>query len=262
MKNRLIIVSTEQLPRPSSLLSYLPAFYSGENIHKSEAGDAISLNNILLAFENILEGIEEKTNNLPNYFDSTPQSDLLETPVSSGFIEWLAGWAAISLREDWTPAKKRNLLKNLIPLYRSKGTKDNLIKLLKIYVEDITDPEVIEPEDKPFLILKKGDTNVICLGKGNRIGGAPPFVFEVKITLPRNNSTSLIEGEFLKRQRQAVKAAIDLCKPAHTHYSLTINSETIQINNPSRCVIGKNTLIGNLKHFTQLPSRVLPTYSP
>lgn len=264
MKNSLIIVSTEQLPRPSSLLSYLPAFYSGENIHKSEAGDSISLNTILLAFEKILDRIESTTNNLPTYFYSTPQSDQSETPVSSDFIEWLAGWAAISLREDWTPAKKRNILKNAVRLYKNKGTKDNLIELLKIYVEGISEPKVIEPEDKPFRILKKGDTNGICLDKdkGNRIGGAPPFFFEVEITLPRHDSIELLEGEFLKRQRQAVKAAIDLCKPAHTHYNLTIYSETILIGNRNRCVVGKNMLIGNLKQFTSSPSYVLPTFSP
>jgi phage tail-like protein len=238
----------------SNFLSYLPAFFYDQQLQSSDDNERIDINSILLIFEEILGEIEETTNNLPTFFYPLSQEQRTEIPFSTDLTEWLAGWAAISLREDWTPAKKQNLLKNVIPLYRSKGTKDNLIELLKIYAEYATDIKVIEPEDKPFRILKKGDPNGICLGKGNRIGGAPRFYFEVEITLPRHDSAELVEGEFLNRQRAAVKAVIDLNKPAHTHYKLTINSETIKIGECSRCTIGKNMLIGNLKQYTPLPS--------
>jgi phage tail-like protein len=245
----------------SSFLSYLPAFFYDQQLQSSDDNGSIDINSILLIFEEILGELEETTNNLPTVFYPLSQEQRSGIPFSSDLTEWLAGWAAISLREDWTPAKKQNLLKNVIPLYRSKGTKDNLIELLKIYAEYATDIKVIEPEDKPFRILKKGDPNGICLGKGNRIGGAPPFYFEVEITLPRHDSTELVEGEFLKLQREAVKAVIDLNKPAHTEYKLKVNSETIQIGNRSRSVIGKSMLIGNLKKYTSPPARI-PLQNP
>jgi len=240
----------------SNFLSYLPAFFYDQQSQSSDDNGRIDINSILLIFEEILGELEETTNNLPTFFCPLSQEQRSEIPFSSDLTEWLAGWAAISLREDWTPAKKQNLLKNIIQLYKRKGTKDNLIDLLKIYAEDVTDIKVIEPEDKPFRILKKPDLNGICLGNGNRIGGAPPFFFEVKITLPRHDSAELVEGEFLKRQREAVKAVIDLNKPAHTEYKLTVNSETIQIRNRRRSVIGKNMLIGNLKKYTSPPTRI------
>lgn len=240
----------------SNFLPYLPAFFYDQQLQSSDDNERIDINSILLIFEEILGELEETTNNLPAFFYPLSQEQRSENPFSSDLTEWLAGWAAISLREDWTFAKKQNLLKNVIPLYRSKGTKDNLIELLKIYADDATDIKVIEPEDKPFRILKKGNPNGIWLGKGNRIGGAPPFYFEVEITLPRHDSAELVEGEFLKRQRDAVKAVIDLNKPAHTKYKLIINSETIQIRNRSRSVIGKNMLIGNLKKYTSPPTRI------
>ena len=48
-------------------------------------------------------------------------------------MPWLAGWVALGLRADWTEAQKRDFLANIVPLYRRRGTKENLAELLRIY---------------------------------------------------------------------------------------------------------------------------------
>ena len=119
--------------KTSSYLQYLPAIYS----EKTAAEIAPFVGRLLLAFEQILtglaasesepqQGLEEIIADIPKLFDPA------QTP-NREFLQWLAGWVALSLRADWTLDQQREFLARIVPLYRRRGTKQNLAELLKIY---------------------------------------------------------------------------------------------------------------------------------
>lgn len=249
----------------SSYLKYLPAIFYEDSF----------LGRFLLAFEQVLtglkglegsetkpsKGLEEIASNIAQLFDP-----LLDEPDAGSslenekeFLQWLASWVAISLRGDWTLEQKRNFIANIVLLYQRRGTKDNLVDLLRIYAGKESKPKVTEPPDAPFQIshyLQIGTNTRIPCGVSNsqglqigdktrRFGGATPHYFKVDVKLSNPNF------ELLKRQDEIVSALVDLQKPAHTYYDLTIHYETIQIGNPQRARIHQNMLLGDLKTFTE-----------
>lgn len=236
-------VSSDQT---STYLQYLPEIYSEQKF----------LGRFLLAFEQILTGLEgaesePKTGleeeiaqiyqlfsptEIDKFFDS---NNAQQQEILNDFLQWLASWVALSLRADWTQEQQQAFLANIVSLYRFRGTKKNLVELLQIYTGKEFEPRIIEPEDTPFQI---GVNSTI--GVNTQIEGSAPFFFKVEVKLP------IPDRELLQRQAKIVLALVDLQKPAHTHYDLTIFYETIQIGNRERSTIGENMLIGNLKTFT------------
>src|SRR5262245_61073815 len=210
--------------KPSRYLQYLPAIFSEHPF----------LGRFLLAFERVLSGIPDVA--------GEPQAGLEQTVAGLAalfdpketreeFLPWLAGWVALSLRADWTLEQQRGFLADIVPLYRSRGTRENLIKLLRIYTGGT--PTIDEGAIVTFQIGVRS-----TIGKDTRIGEPPPHFFRVRVTL-ENLKPDPAER---KRQEQVARAVIDLQKPAHTAYELSISSDTMKIGERSR--IGKDTLIG------------------
>jgi phage tail-like protein len=208
----------------SSLLKLLPSIYSEEPF----------LGRFLLAFEQVLTGLDGG--------EPTPAEGLEETIADiaslfnprntrEDFIPWLAGWVALGLRADWTVGQKRDFLAKIVPLYRRRGTKENLADLLKIYT-GLT-PVITGVEDTELQIGVHS-----TIGKDTWIEGSPPHRFHVSVTMPNPDQKTL------QRQFQIASALIDLQKPAHTTYDLTIVFTTLQIG--VRSTIGRDTLLGSV----------------
>jgi phage tail-like protein len=192
---------------PSSYLKSLPAIF----------GEDPFLGRFLLPFEQILTGLSDKTDPgleeiialIPALFDPKRLHLVFsgETELEE-FLNWLAGWVALGLRADWTLEQKKNFLADIVPLYRSRGTKDNLGKLLKIYTT--VTPEIVELE---------------------------AHFFHVRLRLSTQDAQEVV------RQQMIARALIDLQKPAHTKYELATEAFNMQIN--KRSTIGKDTLIAS-----------------
>jgi phage tail-like protein len=224
-------VSTVDLEKPSAYLEYLPGIY------QQDAETRAFISRYLKIFEKFLtgidddvrgadgkqvEGIELKVARLHEFFN--PETTEKE------FLDWLAGWTALVLREDWDQTTKRRLIRRIIPLYRIRGTKKGLEEYLKIYVgSGVEIKEYLSP-------LRIGVTSMI--GENTMIGGAPPHFFAVYIGLSERSRLVLVQ------KSQAVKAIIDMEKPAHTYYRLTVKVPSLQIGHYS--TIGENTLLGGL----------------
>lgn len=211
--------------KPSSYLQNLPAIFSEEPF----------LGRFLLAFEQVLTGLKKK--------EGSPSEGLEEiiaaiatlfdpAETREDFLTWLAGWVALGLRADWTEAQKRNFLSRIVPLYRRRGTKENLAELLSIYTG--LSPVITDADDVDFQI---GVNSTI--GVSTHIGGGIPHFFRVRVTLGKDES----DPASLKRQNQIARALIEMQKPAHTDYELEIVSDTIQIG--ARSTIGVDTLLGS-----------------
>lgn len=213
----------------SGYLEYLPAIFS----EVSEEAEVPFIGRFLLAFEQILtglpgsetgppQGLEEIIADIPKLFDP------IETPET--FLQWLGGWVALSLRADWTTDQQRQFLARIVPLYRRRGTKENLAELLRIYTG--LDPEIIER----IVALQIGVSSTI--GVDTQIGGSAPHYFRVTVTIPNPDPS------ILQRQHQIITALIEQEKPAHTAYDLELIHGTMQIG--VRSTIGVNTLLGRL----------------
>ena len=213
----------------SLLLKHLPSIYQEDTF----------LCRFLLAFEKVLlgradqvlfeyKGLEEIIANIASLFeaDKTPE----------GFLEWLASWTALSLRADLSVEKQREFIANIVQLYKNRGTKQNLWKLLHIFLEDNTGLDITEPGAYEMQIGEHA-----TIGEDTYLGGGPPHFFCVTIAIREASP------ELLARQQEIARALIDLEKPAHTYYDLKISFLTMQIGVRNRSQIGVSTLLGTDK---------------
>lgn len=193
--------------------------------------DAPNLPSVPAGIEQILDGIE-------TFFDPT------ETPPD--FLPWLAGWVATSLREDWDTATRRRFIANIVPLYRRRGTKRALQKLLQLYLNPNADPQGDADQDVEVLEdVPASEQPPPPLPPRH----FPPRYFQVRFTVPRQDPALL--------SRLAVIATyiIDREKPAHTYYGLRISYPSLQIADPPRydlggepvagVFVGRNTVLGS-----------------
>jgi phage tail-like protein len=195
----------------TSLLQYLPAIY-----HEDEL-----LIRFLRAFETVLLGDKDDDEILANAkelkgLDRLEEIKGLEGKIASllyyfdphrapeRFLPWLANWTGFALRADLPPEKKRDFIASAISLYRMRGTKANMERLLEIFTS------------------RKATVRDDLAGK--------PFHFRVSISF---NDTADIE-----RKRAIAHALIEREKPAHTSFDLKLSFPTMKIG---ACQIGKNT---------------------
>ena len=199
----------QTLPQPvSSYLDYLPAIFRQTPF----AG------RFLLAFETVLSGaggqpgLETAVGGLAGYFDpATARAD---------FLPWLAGWVTLSLRADWDEQTRRSFIAQIVPLYRLRGTKAGLLRMLTLYTS------------APVEIYDTFD--------------AVPYFFEVRLTLPE------ADPALLRATQQIARAIIDQEKPAHTFYALQVAVPTMRLvsealherENAPLLILGDNTVLG------------------
>jgi phage tail-like protein len=199
-------------PVTSSYLDHLPAAYH----------DDPYLGRLLLAFEALLgrlggagqPGLEDVIGRLPRHFDPEHTPDEL--------LPWLAGWVALTLRADWDAATQRDFLREIVPLYRLRGTHAGLQRMLEIYTREAVD-------------IDDGFDD-------------PPHYFQVKLTL------SDADAGRLRHKQEIARAIIDQEKPAHTFYALRVAVPTMRLVSlelqaaeggaPPLLILGENTLLG------------------
>jgi phage tail-like protein len=239
----------------SKLLDYLPAIYHDE-------GQPF-LNLYLIAFERILLGLDDGVSIpvdspgakpadsvQPGAGGATPQSltdrmqqgaerrsleetidlipvlfDPIHTPKD--FLPWLAGWAALSLRADMEVDAQRRFIASIIQLYRRRGTKDNLIDLLKLFTQV---PPVIDEDATPSVDFKKGFSRTDSEKR-------PLHFFKVSLLLTDPDPATV------RRKTEIARALIEMEKPAHTFYELETMFPSMRIGNYQE---NKNTYRANL----------------
>ena len=225
----------------TSYFKSLPAIFSEDDL----------LGKYLLAFEQVLTGLDDvdsepkqglqksisKISNLfhPDdielFFVSDKEDEQTKQTIKD-FLQWLASWVALSLRADWSLTQQKEFLSQIVYFYRSRGTKKNLEKFLKIYTG--LQPVIEEPDDNPFQVGVYSRVGKAQVGEGN------PNYFEVYIRINRPDSS-----EDLQRQRLMIKSLIDWQKPAHTHYKVYELTDPMQIND--KLQIGVTTFLGKKK---------------
>ena len=201
------------LPAESSYLGYLPRVFGGDPF----------LGRFLLAFEAILSGLPGRPG-LQQAVDGI--ADVLDPATTrEEFLPWLAGWVGLTLRADWDVPTRRRFIREIVPLYRLRGTKEGLRRMLTLYTGQ---PVAIDD------------------------GLAVPHFFTVALTLPQ------ADPEQVRRIQQIARAIIDQEKPAHTFYALEVATPTMRLvslqrqsdetrtlgTTPPLLLLGRNTLLG------------------
>ena len=236
--------------KENALLQYLP-----ERFREDQATV-----DFLLAFEKILlgradtvtdaqghnpQGIEQTLDQLARYFtpgdiDCDSDSDSVEKSTPDDFLPWLSQWVALSLRTDINDSsvpkyecKNNKILRQFIAempkLYKQRGTKDAMKKLLGIFTgvaaENIT---VVD-----------------------QIDGKPHFF---KVVLKLGAFKDKANNKPYERAKELAHSVILLEKPAHTYYLLIPSFKTMQIGNRNvpppngtsyYIKIGDNTRLGD-----------------
>lgn len=208
----------------SSYGQYLPALLQEDDF----------LDRFLLAFEHILSGLpsttqaaelpaeyqdilgfEEEIDKIHSYFIPVANSAVSATPKE--FLPWLAGWVALSLRDDWGEAVQRSFIQRILSLYKIRGTKAALEQMLKVYLDNEQETVNIYEFDQPA------------------------HYFQVELALASQDLANY------RRKEKVARAIINQEKPAHTFYSLRILMPTMRLvsEGENRLILGRNTILGN-----------------
>ncbi|NET44638.1 phage tail protein [Okeania sp. SIO2B3] len=188
----------------STYQQYLPAILQ----------EQVFLGRFLLAFEKILSGLYEtpskeqvitaQSENVPGVEEVLEQIHLYFNPQETPeeFLPWLAGWVALSLRDDWDIDVKRAFILEVVKFYRLRGTKEGLSELLSLYLKNAKLGEKVEIFDN-FTHF--------------------PHYFQVQLTLNDRDPIKYWQ------QAKIAQAIIEQEKPAQTFYSLKILVPTMQL---------------------------------
>lgn len=234
-----------QLPR---LPDYLPYEYR----KKDDFDNDTDLLKLLKAFDRLLlgaytsnqtdasltlpAGLEETIAALANFFMPLAVRESDTVPAAQApdeFIPWLSQWVALALRADIPLATQRALIAQMIPLYQTRGTKQNMIDLLKAF------------------------TNGKSVSVTDSFSPPIPHYFEVRLDFTQFSSNAQI-AEY-KRLEAIAHSVIALAKPAHTYCELLPKITALRIGlynqNPDdpkdpvkkyEISVGKNTVVGTL----------------
>jgi phage tail-like protein len=151
------------------------------------------------------------------------------------FLPWLAGWVALSLREDWDEDTRRALIKEIASLYPTRGTPAGLEAVLRLYLKasgpaPLPKVAIIQPQ-----ALQVGVHSTV--GRDTWVGGGRPHHFIVQVDFDS------VTPSALKLRPGAVIDIVDREKPAHTYYDLQVLIPTMKVKD--RSTVGESTVLGN-----------------
>ncbi|MDF2720879.1 MAG: hypothetical protein K0Q59_554 [Paenibacillus sp.] len=184
---RLRVVFPRQSP-----IAYLPPIY------QEDTDGSGFLERFLALFGTFLNEMEEKISKVSANFD--PDS------VSGTYLKWLSGWLALDIADGWDETKLRTLIKQAPELYKQRGTRLGLARMLRIYTG--VEPFIVEQHQ-----LKSMQESSELRQMFNRLYGDNPYVFCVMLP-PECVRTD--------KQRLMVEAIITDQKPAYTEGKLVV----------------------------------------
>ncbi len=129
------------------------------------------------------------------------------TPAEA--LSWIASLFGLALDERWSEGARRQLLAEVICLWRRRGTLGALTRMLEIYLG--VRPVIIESWRLRAVGGAGGGTGVGQVGGGLVAGDFAQYAHRFSVMVPR-----LLDQD----QQQCVRDLLDLYRPAHTLYDL------------------------------------------
>ncbi|MBV9301597.1 MAG: hypothetical protein JOY62_01135 [Acidobacteriaceae bacterium] len=211
----------------NQLIEHLPAIYREGIPIQGQRLPSHFLGVFLRAFERVLLDGEEEFTSLDEQVDRIP---LLFDPQSTpeGFLNWLAGWIALSFQAGLNPQKRRRLLARMASLYRIRGTRAYLEEVLRLQLDAL--PSVSDT-DLPGFQIRAHST----VGDDTYLGGGPPFLFQVTLAFTHQDRA------FVEQQSRLARDVIEREKPAHAWYKVTVIFPRLRVGIHS--TIGVDTVL-------------------
>ncbi len=212
--------------RRLDIVNCLPAIYQEEA--KITDSPVAALLNIC---EDLFLEIENQIDKIDTCFDPS------ETPIESDkegrdFLSWLSSWVDLILDERWSEEKKRYLIKNIVRLYRHRGTIEGFRYMINQFFD--IDVEVEEWSWPHGMIIGQYST----IGEDAILRDKPNLnhCFEVIWTPSRQE----VKEDFRKKLR----ALIDKERPAHTRCYIHLEFPEEELPELPVMVIGVSSIIG------------------
>jgi phage tail-like protein len=162
-----------------------------------------------MLFESFWKPINEQIEQVDNYFDP----DL--TPPE--FIPWLASWVGLPVDDSIPLDRMRALLRNAIPLFQRRGTRQALQTYLEIYTSGQV--EIVERRAANFVLGASATLgNEIALGTANR-----PNTVQIRLRIPQSElERSRYSAQTYQRKMTEIVRSII---PAHVLYEVDCTFE-------------------------------------
>jgi len=194
-----------------TLTQYLPEFFV-----KDQPQDSF-LERFLAIFNSINLDLEDRIENLPSMFD--PYS------IDSNFLSWFSKWFSIQDELIWGEEKLRKLISEIVKLYRMKGTKYAISRIIEIYTGE--EPIIIEKfniENNLYYLKNKKKTDMLF--------GDNSYYFTIIINNGKINTPEEYTGLLM---------IIDRFKPIDSICNLVVLNKDIYLDH--HCYLGLNSRV-------------------
>lgn len=231
------------LPRQVGLELLPPVFARRDQL---DPPGALFLERLLALFETRLTALESAYEDLSRLLDLDAKP--LRWQGVDGRIhdtlEWLGSWLDLVFDPSWSEAKRREVVREAVSLYRKRGTPAALSRWLEIYTGQA--PTLLEEfQLRPAAGAVLGDQALL---------GATPLSNQRAADLDREESraiaahrfrayVSAVDARTAAELEPVVRKILDAEKPAHTDYTLEFVLPDARIGEQSR--IGIDFVLGH-----------------
>jgi phage tail-like protein len=235
-----------------TLLRRLPKVYSGD------ARQEAFLHRYLAVFDGLLHDLDLRSR----------LRDLLVDPHGTPIeaLDWLASFVGLLLDDRWPPGARRQLVAEIVPLYRLRGTAWALSRYIEIFLAGEHATERDRPWVTPVIVehfrlrglggpLLGADPTVTSrsvLGAGFRVGGAvgelgtQPLDPAEPATSPferhAHRFSVLVPRPLGAEEEAAIRHILDTERPAHTTYDLCTVDAGMRVGDGLH--LGLSTIVG------------------
>jgi phage tail-like protein len=268
-----------------SWLRRLPAVYTPSPEQRDPAD---TLGGALALFRSTLEGEDRGIDGMSRRFDA------LAAPAEGApqsWLDWLAGWLALVLPQDWSEGRKRDALRRIFRLYAWRGTAEGLEAFIEMYTG--ARARIIEPSQAAAVWALGADSR---LGFGTPLGGAEAQGAVLGTTAEPGLSSLTTDGQYgtpLFEDRahefcvqvyaaeiktpgavELVRQVVEQEKPAHTAARVQVIDALLRVGiqatlgvdaivaGPREMALGKGGLLGTDTALAAEPDRLTEGESP
>lgn len=199
-----------EFPRVS-FVDYLP------DIYKENSPPDSFLARYLGIFQSMYVDLEEKIDNTPIQFDTEK--------TNKDFLNWIADWLSIKNASIWGEKKLRTLIKESVKIYKMKGTKASIAKIVKEYAG--IEPIIVEQFD-----IKDNEYYNKCKKQIENLFGDNGYVFTV-----------ILSNDYISDTQEYIELlkVIRSVAPIDSICNLVVLTNKIYLDH--HCYVGMNSYI-------------------
>jgi len=186
-------------PRFSYARAYLPAVY------RHDATSASFLDRFLANVEGSFTDLEGRVANVEQLFDVDA--------CPAEFLDWLGSWLGAGLEADWDAARRRLFLRHAIELFRQRGTRRGLLRLIRLATDPCVSERLFtEDLDDPANALNRFGVRLV---EAFQTGDYSPHRFAVSAPITPGQDV-----EAQQRYLDQVRRVVERERPAHTEFEV------------------------------------------